>query len=106
MNNQCFVCSEEKKNIDRWSIYSEQKQELNVCSECTDQLGELKYSVANWNKFPRISKCSLCEREIKIQAWNVSLEGVYLDIYRNYRYYRICKCCWDLEIELKINDGA
>ena len=112
MNNQCFIC-EEKKDItllDKWSVYSKQKQELIVCMECTDQLGELKYFDIDWTTYT--GKCSICEREIKVIPWTKDMtNGVYVDILgmhskNTYNYYRICRSCYERDIALEIESGS
>ncbi|MDO8661138.1 MAG: hypothetical protein Q7K43_04570, partial [Candidatus Woesearchaeota archaeon] len=101
---------EENKNLsllDRWSIYSDPKQELDICVDCTNQLGKLTNHEVLWLQ-NRKSHCSLCDKEIKVVVWRevadplqqTSKNGVFLDIMRGIKYYRICKPCWDRDISL------
>lgn len=107
MKIQCFLCEEAEDNqsITSWYIYQQDPQQIiNICSECTNQLGEIEYIEPNWVN--RITKCSLCKEKIILAEWNSDPKGVFLDLWKNNRYYRICKCCWDKDISLDIDNIA
>jgi len=94
----CFLCEEEKKELDYWLIYSSQKRELTICPECTDSLGLLSDPEVNWTI--RTGKCSSCRTKINIIEWCIEHSGVFVDIFRTNHCFRICKPCYDLHIEI------
>ena len=109
----CFVCEEKKETsiMDRWIIYQEtnNRQELDVCVSCTDQIGPLKHHPVAWTT--RTGQCSICDKKLTIQLWfNIDIfDGIYLEINRAqpyWIYYRICKCCYERDIGLFVESDA
>lgn len=99
----CYVCRSEYNLTDSWSVYAtatKPKIDFAVCTDCSEGLGELKRSVIiNYNK----SNCCFCERELRMVTWDDDrINGIYLDILRKKHYYRVCKDCWDSEIDLPL----
>jgi len=94
----CFLCEERANAVDNWYIYDKIKRVFEICVECSEQLPTLYDPEASFNSVRRC-KCSICRKKLIITEWRIDTEyGVFLDIFRNNQFYRICKTCFDRDI--------